>query len=85
MLLCFKNVFNYLFLKHNIIYILIYIGLLCYVGFVLLLEGKVQIHKAMNEYVGNIYLDMFFKYITHLGDGAFAVLMAVIFLFFNMF
>ena len=72
------------FLKHNIIYILIYIGLLCYMGNVLLNDGKVQIHKAMNIYVGNINVDIFFKYITHLGDGIFAILIAILFLFFNI-
>lgn len=72
------------FFKHNIIYILIYIGLLCYVGNVLLHDGKVQIHKAMNAYVGNVNMDLFFKFITHLGDGAFAFLVAIMFLFFNI-
>lgn len=59
-------------------------GLLAYVGAILLQEGKIQIHKAMNAYVGNAYLDSFFEYITHLGDGAFAFLVAIIFLFFNI-
>lgn len=72
------------FLKHNLVYLLIYIGLLCFVGNILLQDGKVQIHKAMNVYVGNLNLDIFFKYITHLGDGAFAFLVAFIFLFFSV-
>jgi membrane-associated phospholipid phosphatase len=72
------------FFKHNGIYLLIYFGLLCLVGNVLLQSGKIQIHIAMNMYVGNIYIDDFFKYITHLGDGAFAFLVAFIFLFFNI-
>jgi membrane-associated phospholipid phosphatase len=72
------------FVKHNIIYILIYIGLLCFVGNVLLQNDKVQIHKAMNESVGNINIDTFFKYATHLGDGAFAFLVAIMFLFISI-
>lgn len=58
--------------------------MLCYAGVVLLQSGKVQIHRAMNAYVGNQYIDSFFEYITHLGDGAFAFLVAIIFLFFNI-
>lgn len=72
------------FVKHNIAYILIYIGILCYVGMILLQNGKVQIHREMNAYVGNPQLDSFFIYVTHLGDGAFAFLVAVIFMFFNI-
>jgi membrane-associated phospholipid phosphatase len=59
-------------------------GLLCYVGNVLLHDGKVQIHKAMNMYVGNVSIDEFFKYITHLGDGAFAIFIAILFLFIDV-
>lgn len=57
---------------------------LCYVGTILLQNGKIQIHRAMNAHVGNVLVDSFFDYITHLGDGAFAFLVAIIFLFFNM-
>ncbi|MBA4241865.1 MAG: hypothetical protein C0448_14160 [Sphingobacteriaceae bacterium] len=72
------------FVKHNIAYILIYLGILCYVGMILLQNGKVQIHREMNTYVGNPLLDSFFNYVTHLGDGAFAFLVAIIFMFFNI-
>jgi membrane-associated phospholipid phosphatase len=58
--------------------------MLCYVGTTLLQNGKIQIHRAMNAYVGNQYVDSCFAYITHLGDGAFAFLVAIIFLFFNI-
>jgi hypothetical protein len=72
------------FIKHNIAYVILYVMMLCYAGVVLLQSGKVQIHRAMNAYVGNQYIDSFFEYITHLGDGAFAFLVAIIFLFFNI-
>ncbi len=72
------------FLKHNLIYITIYIGLLCFGGYQLLHNDKVQLHKLTNAQVGNQWVDLFFKYITHLGDGAFAFLVAIIFLFFNV-
>lgn len=72
------------FVKHNIVYILLYLGILGYVGMILLQNGKVQIHREMNTVVGNPFLDSFFDYITHLGDGAFAFLVAIIFMFFNI-
>ena len=72
------------FLKHNLIYITIYIGLLCFGGYQLLHNDKVQLHKLTNAQVGNQWFDLFYKYITHLGDGVFAFLVAIIFLFFNI-
>lgn len=72
------------FVKHNILYLLLYVALLVYVGGMLLSEGKVQIHREMNTLVGNKLVDSFFNYVTHLGDGAFAFLVAIIFLFFNI-
>jgi membrane-associated phospholipid phosphatase len=51
---------------------------------VLLQNGKVQIHKSINTLVGNPFLDVFFKYITHLGDGLFAIAIVLIGLFFNV-
>lgn len=72
------------FLKHNIVYLLIYLGLLFFVGNILLHDGKVQIHRVMNACVGCSNIDLFFKIVTHLGDGAFAFFVAIIFLFFNV-
>lgn len=58
-------------------------AVLLYVGNILLSQGKVQIHREINAQVGNAFLDLFFKFITHLGDGAFAILMVVILAVFN--
>lgn len=68
-------------IKHNFIYIIFYIILLCYTGYILLDEDKVQIHREMNAFVGNLLIDHFFSLITHLGDGFFALLIAIVFLF----
>lgn len=54
------------------------------VGYVLLNVGKVPLHREMNTYVGNSFLDQFLAYATHLGDGLFAVLIAIVFLFKNV-
>lgn len=72
------------FIKHNSIYIFIYIILLCYVGTVLLNIDKVSIHKNMNAYVGNTYIDAFFAYATHLGDGLLAFIVAIALSFKNV-
>ncbi len=73
-----------LFFKHNGIYLTLYFALLAYLASVLLNDGKVQIHQQINTHVGNHYLDVFFKYITHLGDGIFVVLVGIMMLFFNL-
>lgn len=72
------------FFKHNGIYLALYFALLIYMGNVLLQHDKVQIHQQINSHVGNYYLDVFFKYITHLGDGIFVVLVGITMLFFNL-
>ena len=72
------------FIKHHLIYLLFYLALLGYTGNILLSDGKVQIHKAMNAAVGNPLFDAFFKYMTHLGDGLLALIVAGIFLFFSI-
>ena len=71
-------------IKHNIIYILLYVILLGVIGYVLLNIGKVPLHREMNTYVGNAFLDQFLAYATHLGDGLFAVLIAIVFAFKNV-
>lgn len=50
-------------------------------GNYLLSNGKVQIHQHINTWVGNKIIDAFFAYITHLGDGLFAIIVAVILAF----
>lgn len=65
------------FLKQHSIYLLAYLAVLLYVGNVLLNQGKVQIHQEINAWVGNAFLDSFFKYVTHLGDGIVAIIVAL--------
>lgn len=72
------------FLKHNAVYIFAYLLLLAYLGNILLNHGKVQIHQFINSYVGNGYIDTFFKYITELGDGLFAIFLVIVLLFNNV-
>jgi len=72
------------FFKNNFIFISIYILMLFKVGDLLLKNGKVQIHRSINSTVGNQFFDQFFKFVTHLGDGLFAILITVITLFFSV-
>lgn len=72
------------FFKHNAVYLFLYLLLLAYLACILLNYGKVQIHQYINNYVGNAYLDLFFKHITELGDGLFAIFLVIILLFNNI-
>ncbi len=58
--------------------------LLFFVGIILLNYSKIQLHNNANALVGNQFFDVFFKYITYLGDGVFAILVAALFLFSNV-
>lgn len=44
----------------------------------LLLFSQIDNHLWFNQYVGNAYVDWFFKYITHVGDGWFLILVALL-------
>jgi membrane-associated phospholipid phosphatase len=72
------------FLKQNGLYLFVYVIALAVLGYILLHHGKVQIHLMINAWVGNPLWDSFFKYITHVGDGLFAALVAFAFLFVNV-
>lgn len=72
------------FLKHNIVYIFFYLLILVLLANVLLNIGKVQIHQSINVFVGNKFVDIFFKYITYLGDGLFAIGVVIFLLFRNI-
>lgn len=61
-----------------------YLLILAFAGNILLQHGKVQIHQMINSHVSNDWVGIFFKYITHLGDGLFAMIIAVVFLFISV-
>ena len=71
------------FVKHNIIVLTIYVVILSLLGYWLLNDDKVSIHKTINAFVGNQWIDVFFKYITHFGDGIFAVILVLILAYYN--
>lgn len=46
--------------------------------------SKVSIHLYINNFVGNNYIDVFFKYITYIGDGWFVPLFVLLIAVFNL-
>jgi membrane-associated phospholipid phosphatase len=64
------------FLKNNILYFGLYLATLLVASYFLLSYDKFIIHEMINNYVGNPYVDAFYKYFTHIGDGVFAVTLA---------
>lgn len=72
------------FLKQNSLYLILYLLLIACLGYVLLQVDKFEIHRFINRYVENGKISTFFKYITHIGDGVFAMILVFVFLFVNM-
>lgn len=50
----------------------------------MLLYSKIDNHLYFNQLVGNPYIDVFFKYLTYLGDGWFVVTLAIVWLWKNI-
>lgn len=69
------------FLKHNYPVLLAYVLILAALGYVLLNHYKSDIHIVINSLVGNRVVDVFFKYITYVGDGVFVIVLALMLLF----
>ena len=63
---------------------MLYLLILALAGKLLLQHGKVQIHEMINAHVTNNWVGVFFKYITHLGDGLLAVIIAIVLLFISV-
>ena len=65
-------------------YIGLYLLLFMILGYVLLTNDKFNIHRFINKHVTNDWVGTFFSYLTHIGDGVFAIILAVVLLFFSM-
>ncbi len=74
-----------LFLKENRLVLFFLFFLIAALLFVLFANDKLELHLQINSYVNQWdYVDVFFKYITHLGDGLFVLILSIFILFFNM-
>ena len=65
------------FLKNNALFYVFYFALIAWASYYLLSYNKIDIHLKINALVGNPVFDFFYKYFTHLGDGVFAVMLAI--------
>lgn len=67
-------------LSENKAFLIPYFVIAIAVSVVLLLNKKIDLHIIINQH-HNQFFDVFFKYITHLGDGIIAIIVSVILLF----
>lgn len=72
------------FLKNNVLVLLIYLISVSIALFFMYTYQKTTIHLYLNQYVGNSFLNVFFYYITYLGDGAVAVFILLGILIYNV-
>jgi membrane-associated phospholipid phosphatase len=73
------------FLKENRLVLFFLFFLITALLFLLFANDKLVLHLQINSYVNKReYVDVFFKYITHLGDGLFVLIISLIILFFNI-
>jgi membrane-associated phospholipid phosphatase len=71
-------------IKNNSWFYIIYFIALIISCFFILTTEKLQLHQQINHCVGNSITDNFFKYITHLGDGLFLIIVSLLICFFDV-
>lgn len=72
------------FFKENRVFLAVYLfAILVSIGFLFRFE-KTTIHYYLNQFVGNKFLDLFFYYITYLGDGTVAVFILLLIMLANI-
>ncbi|MES2567590.1 MAG: phosphatase PAP2 family protein [Bacteroidota bacterium] len=72
------------FIKQHFIYIGLYLFLFIFLGYVLLTINKFDIHRYINNHVTNDFIGSLFSYLTHIGDGVFAIVLVLVLLFFSI-
>src|SRR5687767_3786445 len=72
------------FLKDNGLVLTIYAILLGVALWFIFGYDKVAVHIYLNRFVGNYYLNLFFYYITYLGDGLVAPFVLLVILVCNV-
>jgi len=70
------------FTINNKIFIFLYFFLIIAISPFLIIYSKSEIHLTINQF-HNVYSDIFFKYITYLGDGIVPLIIALFFLFYS--
>lgn len=72
------------FFKNNSFILLLFVLAIGISISYLLNYDKVTIHYYLNSYVGNVFLNYFFYYITYLGDGGVAAFILLAILIYNI-
>lgn len=70
--------------KNNAIILIPYFLLLIAISILMFAFKKTDIHLFSNQYVGNLFFDKFYYYITYLGDGNVAVALLTLLLIYNL-
>lgn len=72
------------FLKNNKLVLLLYLLLLAAATGLIISFDKITFHLYVNQFVGNKVTDVFYYYITYLGDGRVAGLLLLLILIYNV-
>ncbi len=72
------------FLKNNLLVLLLYILLAGTSLFVILNYDKTEVHIFINQFVGNAFVNLFFYYLTYIGDGRVAAFILLLIVIYNM-
>lgn len=73
-----------IFLKNNFYILLSYLLLVVTALFIVITYDKLRVHLYLNQFVGKKALNLFFYYITFLGDGLVALVLLLLILFSNV-
>ncbi len=71
-------------IKVNFYYLFPVLLFYCFAAYRIWNFSKIDNHVFFNQWVGNVYIDNFFKYITHLGDGLFLLFIVILWSFKNL-
>jgi membrane-associated phospholipid phosphatase len=72
------------FLKNNLLVLFLYFIIAGICLYYIINYDKKIIHIFLNQFVGNAAVNLFFYYLTYLGDGRFAAFLLLIIVIFNM-
>lgn len=77
-----KNITD--FIKKNQYFFLPLVFFYAFAIYRIMMFSKIDNHLFFNRWVGNPYVDWFFKYLTHFGDGWFLIFIVFLLLFQNI-
>jgi len=72
------------FLKNNALILVLYLIALTVALVLILSHNKTDLHLLINKSVGYPFIDLFFYYITYLGDGNMAIVILLLVIIYNI-